>query len=686
MGTLGGVNFNLQLGLFGSSGEICGRILDNVSGPHPIIPPCTGPAPTDGSGLAVMDGFYALLFDDYKGYGLTLISNSGATGSNGVLNAFSELPFDDPGNPGNFFQNPFFGCAPTAEVRYDPLIPTPSGTGFWGPSFVASTPMGLVGTTPFSNGGEVFTMDPGKATPIATGIGYVGAVTAWPPNVSAGAAISVLIRIDSPVDVLVTDPNGKKLGMESGMPVNDFGSDGSDTGAGSHPRFYAINNPVPGDYIVQSVGTGTGPYTVHVYSVDTSKPFGQHIFRSGNAAPGALSSQNFTFGAGVGITFTNHPPTANAGPDQTVNAAANGTATVNLDGSLSSDPDGDPLTFTWAGPFGSVSGAQPQVILTGSVNVLQLTVDDGKGGTASANVTITVNSQGDTTPPVLTLPPTITREATSPAGAAVSYSATALDNVDGSVTPSCIPPAGSIFPLGTTTVNCTATDSSGNASSGSFKVIVQDTTAPIVTPPAGITVPATEATGARGNAFPALAAFLAGGSAVDIADPAPARLSPQVNGTGVDINTLFPLGTTNVAFLFRDASGNIGAASSTVTVILGKPIIAGMVSGQSKAGAEGSMYVDIMVTNTGTGNARNVRFSSLTLKTLRGTGTVKIDTKQSPPLPIVIGSLNAGVSAKIRLYFIVPKTVSQFSISGRGNLTDVTGKVIEIGTTETVTP
>src|SRR6185437_2733205 len=109
-----------------------------------------------------------------------------------------------------------------------------------------------------------------------------------------------------------------------------------------------------------------------------------------------------------------------------------------------------------------------------------------------------------------------------------------------------------------TTVSCTATDVHGNTASGQFTVTVRDTTAPAVTPPASITVPATESGGARGLAWPALASFLAGGTATDIADPAPVQLSPQVAGANVSNSTLFSYGTTTVAFRFRDASGNVG--------------------------------------------------------------------------------------------------------------------------------
>jgi len=52
----------------------------------------------------------------------------------------------------------------------------------------------------------------------------------------------------------------------------------------------------------------------------------------------------------------NQPPTADAGADQTVDSGA----AVNLNGSGSSDPDGDPLTYSWTqtgGPAVSLSGA-----------------------------------------------------------------------------------------------------------------------------------------------------------------------------------------------------------------------------------------------------------------------------------------------------------------------------------------
>lgn len=90
----------------------------------------------------------------------------------------------------------------------------------------------------------------------------------------------------------------------------------------------------------------------------------------------------------------------------------------------------------------------------------------------------------DTTAPVLTLPANITTTATSPSGAVVNYSASALDAVDGSVTVNCAPPSGATFAIGTTTVNCTASDAASNIANGNFSVTVNPQPPP-PPPPSG---------------------------------------------------------------------------------------------------------------------------------------------------------------------------------------------------------
>jgi hypothetical protein len=78
---------------------------------------------------------------------------------------------------------------------------------------------------------------------------------------------------------------------------------------------------------------------------------------------------------------------------------------------------------------------------------------------------------------VLTTPGTLTVEATSAKGAIVTYSVTS-NNPSAKIV--CNPASNSVFPLGPTTVRCTATlVATGEASSASFLVTVIDTTAPV---------------------------------------------------------------------------------------------------------------------------------------------------------------------------------------------------------------
>lgn len=55
----------------------------------------------------------------------------------------------------------------------------------------------------------------------------------------------------------------------------------------------------------------------------------------------------------------------------------------------------------------------------------------------------------------------------------VTFAPTATDAVDPAPTVACVPASGSVFPLGDTTVTCTATDSSSNMDTCSFNVTVE---------------------------------------------------------------------------------------------------------------------------------------------------------------------------------------------------------------------
>ena len=119
---------------------------------------------------------------------------------------------------------------------------------------------------------------------------------------------------------------------------------------------------------------------------------------------------------------------------------------------------------------------------------LSCTATDVFGNSFTRPLLITVT---DTRPPVLTVP----AEVRAPAAGPVTFVATAIDAVDGPITPSCNPPSGGTFAAGVATVTCTATDTHGQSASASFPVIVA-ANPPTLNTPGDLTF---EATGSSGR-------------------------------------------------------------------------------------------------------------------------------------------------------------------------------------------
>ena len=104
-------------------------------------------------------------------------------------------------------------------------------------------------------------------------------------------------------------------------------------------------------------------------------------------------------------------------------------------------------------------------------NAVTLWVTDNHGASNSCTATVKVI---DATPPVITCPANLVL-ASDPGKCTrsnVTFAVTATDNCPGPVAVTSVPPSGSTFPVGTTIVTSTATDSHGNTGICTFPVTV----------------------------------------------------------------------------------------------------------------------------------------------------------------------------------------------------------------------
>jgi hypothetical protein len=189
---------------------------------------------------------------------------------------------------------------------------------------------------------------------------------------------------------------GPDQSVNSGDPVTLNGSASRDTNDPVRALAYAWTQ-ISGPAVTLENGETTSPSFV-----SPAAPSGGLVlaFRL-TVSNGSLTATDTVT---VNVVATNHPPVANAGPLQTV---AEGSVVV-LDGSASSDEDGDPLTLQWlqiSGPIvhlddtgisnpsftaPSVSAAEGTVELK-----FELVVNDGQAISGASTVIVRVKNVND---------------------------------------------------------------------------------------------------------------------------------------------------------------------------------------------------------------------------------------------------------------------------------------------------
>ena len=200
------------------------------------------------------------------------------------------------------------------------------------------------------------------------------------------------------------------------------------------------------------------------------------------------------------------------------------------------------------GPWQTAS--EGGVVVTGEgEHTICLRAVDNAGNVGTV---VTVVFRIDKTSPVLALPDDIVVEQASADGAIATFTVTATDNLDPNPVATADPPSGSTFPLGATTVTCTATDDAGHEATGTFTVTVVDTTPPVLTVSGDITV---EQATADGTVVEWQC------EATDICDADVGMVCVPSSGS------VFPLGATTVTCTATDESGNVTTGTFTVTVV-----------------------------------------------------------------------------------------------------------------------
>ncbi len=303
-------------------------------------------------------------------------------------------------------------------------------------------------------------------------------------------------------------------------------------------------------------------------TAEATSPAGAVVTYSATASDAAPANPAVTCSAASPSTFALGTTSVSCSATDTAGNTATGSFDVVVQdttapavGAMSNvvmEATGSTTTVNWTNPTATdaVSGAPAVTCAPASgtafavgTTTVTCSATDAAGNAGSSTFTVKIS---DSTAPSLVLPDEFEVEASGPAGANVVFAASALDAVDGVLAVSCTPASGALFELGATAVDCAVSDSRGNTATGSFIVNVVDTTPPVVTVPADLTVEATGPAGAA-VAFTATSDDLVNG-------PDVAQCVPSSGST-------FPLGATDVDCSAFDAEGNEGTASFTVTVV-----------------------------------------------------------------------------------------------------------------------
>ena len=403
-GTIGGVGFHVSIGLFGGQQVLAGPKL-KVNGDYYQDTNCQIPKDWDPSFVpAPLSDTAQVLYDEWGSDGLTITDTYGPTPAF-LSRVSSELLDDDPLNDSHAFTtqgnaSPYCDGAPTLKADRFANFRADDGT-LNSAQPVAWTADGLVGSQLAT--GEVVRLSKGdKAKALVGGLVRPGGIAGYPAKVpSAGTVLTVSVH--SPVNVLLTDPAGHRLGVDpgTGQPVDEFGLHGFDSG-GQEPRIFAIKNASPGTFTIDAADTGDGPYEIEIATANLDTGQSDRIVTSGTASAGRSHSVGFTLSpdgalAFVGGPLDSTPPvsTATVSPAPGGDGWNSGDVTVQLSASDETDGSGvASIHYSTGGAETTVPGssATVDVVNEGETALTYFAVDNAGNAETPHTLTVRIDS------------------------------------------------------------------------------------------------------------------------------------------------------------------------------------------------------------------------------------------------------------------------------------------------------
>lgn len=326
------------------------------------------------------------------------------------------------------------------------------------------------------------------ANPAVITIPDSGAATPYPSNIVISGASGTITKVRATltnfnhtfpgdVDILLVGPGGQKMILMSDV---GGGVDAVNVTLTFDDAFPAIGSTVvSGTFRPTNSGTGDtwpapapgGPYGSTLSVFNGTSPNGTWRLYVVDDAAGDVG--NFNGGWSLNIT-TAAPACVNQAC--TLFCPANITR-PNDPGACGAIVTYAPTTFTGNCGVVSTAPASGSFFPKGPTTVTT-TATRQDSSTTSCSFLVTV---ADTEPPTISCPAPISAN-TDPgqSTAVVNFTVGSGDNCPGTVVNS-VPPSGSAFPIGTTTVNSTATDAAGNIATCSFNVTVSDNQPPSIT-------------------------------------------------------------------------------------------------------------------------------------------------------------------------------------------------------------